>query len=169
MAIQLVVADQTFEVEQLTDTPVDWQGLKVMLTQPDVVLNVASGVEVTIQGDQALAGSYRVAQVLSPAAPRTWRLFLEKPEALSSSQSPADPAATPVVASRPSRPDVPNRDKMFVIKVSGLVGSRLISDVRKSVVEYKVPFSRLSQEMARITKTGVKVLSVEEADVLGSL
>lgn len=161
MAIQLVVADQTFEVEQLTDTPVDWQGLKVMLTQPDAVLKVVSGAEVTIQGDEALAGSYRVAQVLSPAAPRTWRLFLEKPEALS--------AATPVVEPRPSRPDVPNGDKMFVIKVSGLVGSRLISDVRKSVVEYKVPFSRLSQEMARITKSGGKVLRVEEADVLGSL
>ncbi|MGF1576327.1 MAG: phycobilisome linker polypeptide [Cyanophyceae cyanobacterium] len=166
MAIQLVIADQTYDVERLTDTAADWQGVKVMLTQPDVDLKVATGAEVVLQGEEDLAGSYRVAQALSPAAPRSWRLFLEKATNLG-----AAPAPTTTAAAEPkqARTDVPNADKIFVIKVSGLVGVGVTSNVRKSTVEYKVPFSRLTQEMARITKTGVTILSVKEADLLGSL
>lgn len=171
MAIQLVVADQVYEMELLTDGPPDWQGVKLMLAQPAVVFKVASGAEVTVQGEDSLAGSYRVTQVLSPAAPRTWRVFLEQAAA---SQAPA-PAAPPTEASVPKRDpsqpiyssDTPSGDKIYVIKVSGLLGSTLVSGVRKSVTEYKVPYARLSQELARITKTGVKVLSIEEVEMLG--
>ncbi|NJM00687.1 MAG: CpcD phycobilisome linker protein [Synechococcaceae cyanobacterium SM2_3_2] len=123
-----------------------------------------------MQGEEELAGSYRVVQALAPAAPRSWRLFLEKPANGGATPTPTT-SATAAVPTEPKQPrtDVANADKIFVIKVSGLVGTSLNSEVRKSTVEYKVPFSRLSQEMARITKTGVKILSVEEADVLGTV
>ena len=166
MAIQLVIADQTYDVERLTDTAADWQGVKVMLTQSDVDLKVATGAEVMLQGEGDLAGSYRVAQALSPAAPRSWRLFLEKSTKAGTAPT---PATTTVTEPKQPRTDVPNADKIFVIKVSGLVGTSLKSEVRKSTVEYKVPFSRLTQETTRITKTGVTILSVEEADVLGTV
>ncbi|MFQ3614481.1 MAG: phycobilisome linker polypeptide, partial [Cyanobacteriota bacterium] len=64
-----------------------------------------------------------------------------------------------------SSSDFPNADKTFTIKVSGVVGG----GVRKSVLEYKVPFSRLSQEVKRITKMGGQILSISESNVLTTL
>lgn len=157
MAIQLVIADQTYDVERLTDTAADWQGVKVMLTQPEVAFKVASGAQVVIQGEEELAGSYRVVQALAPAAPRSWRLFLEKPANGGATPTPTT-SATAAVPTEPKQPrtDVANADKIFVIKVSGLVGTSLNSEVRKSTVEYKVPFLASPRRWPGSPKLGSK-------------
>ncbi|MEN9203527.1 MAG: phycobilisome linker polypeptide [Thermostichus sp. DG_1_6_bins_120] len=149
---KLLLGDQSFEVELLEDVPTDWPGIKVMST--GAMLKVPAGTVVKVESeDRQVSGSYKVAYCLAPAFPRTWRLLLER-----------EGAAAPAVASAPSS-DVPNADKIFIIKVSGVVGG----GVRKSVLEYKVPFSRLSQEVKRITQMGGQILSISEASLLKTL
>lgn len=158
MTMLLMAGSQSFEVEQLADVPPDWPGIKVMTKSPDLDLEsvVSEGTEVQIQGDGA--GSYEVAYLLSPAAPRNWRIFLK-------SKSGSTTAGSGGAAKAPANTDAPNEDKLFTIKVSGLIGG----GVRRSVQEYKVPYSRLSQEVSRITKSGAQIVSITEAVTLTSL
>ena len=160
MTMLLMAGSQSFEVEQLTDMPPDWPGIKVMTTSPDLDLEsvLSAGTEVKIQGDGVSSGSYEVAYLLSPAAPRNWRIFL-------TSKSGAAMGSATGAAKAPANTDAPNSEKMFTIKVSGLLGG----GVRRSVQEYKVPFSRLSQEVSRITKSGAQIISITEAVTLTSL
>ncbi len=143
----LLVAEgnQTFEVEQLTDVAPDWQGIKVMAKSGEMKL--AKGTPVKLQADDpSLSGEYTVSFCLAPGAPRTWRVLLER--------------AGQSGSARPARSsDLPNVDKLFTIRVSGVIGK----GVRRSVVEYKVPFSRLSQEVSRITKAGGTIVSLAES------
>lgn len=156
---KLLLGDQSFEVEPLADVPTDWPGIKVMSKGAKLQVPVGTVVKVESE-DKNLAGSYKVAYCLAPAFPRTWRLLLERESAAPAPEA----AATPAVASASSS-DMPNTDKTFTIKVSGVVGG----GVRKSVLEYKVPFSRLSQEVKRITKMGGQILSISESNVLTTL
>jgi hypothetical protein len=150
MAMQLVTDNLTLEVEQLSDVPPDWQGLKLMTERADVDLKLTPGMQVEVKAeDSSLAGAYRVDQILSPAAPRGWRLFLMKP---GSAQAPAQPGDT----------SANNTDKLFNVEVSGLIGP----NVRKSVVSYLIPFSRLSQDVKRITRTGGKIVKITESSLL---
>lgn len=160
MTMLLVAGNQSFEVEPLTDVAPDWPGIKVMTTSSDLDLGsqLQQGTEVSLQGDGAAAGSYEVGYLLSPAAPRHWRIFLKSKDAGSGS-------APGIGAKAPVSTDAPNQDKLFTIKVSGLMGG----GVRRSVQEYKVPFSRLSQEVSRITKTGAQIISITESVTLTSL
>lgn len=155
MTMLLMAGSQSFEVEQLTDTPPDWPGIKVMTTTPDLELEsvLGTGTEVKIQKDGVDSGSFEVAYLLSPAAPRNWRIFLKQ----TTSGSATGPAVSSSAA--PVRSDVPNTDKLYTIKVSGLIGGM----VRRSVQEYKVPYSRLSQEVNRITKSGAQIISITES------
>jgi len=155
MTMLLMAGSQSFEVEQLTDVPPDWPGIKVMTKSPDLELEsvLSEGTEVKIQGDGA--GSYEVAYLLSPAAPRNWRIFLKSKSG----------STEGTAAKAPANTDAPNQDKLFTIKVSGLLGG----GVRRSVQEYKVPYSRLSQEVSRITKSGAQIISITEAVPLTSL
>jgi hypothetical protein len=153
----LVAGDQTFEVEQLTDVDPAWQGVKVMTPSAD--LTVVVGTEVRLQSENSgLAGTYTVTQRLTPAAPRGWRLFLDRVAAASA------PAAAPTVASQPAIRVDPtfNTSKTFTLKVSGMGGMK----VRQSVTEVKVSFDRLSLEVQRITKAGGKILSITESGIL---
>ncbi|NJK62374.1 MAG: CpcD phycobilisome linker protein [Synechococcaceae cyanobacterium SM2_3_1] len=99
--------------------------------------------------DPSLAGAYEVDQILSPAAPRGWRLFLVKPGVARVKAQPGDSSAN-------------NTDKLFNVEVSGLIGP----NVRKSVTSYLIPFSRLSQEVKRITRTGAKIVRISESSPL---
>ncbi|MGQ9836459.1 MAG: phycobilisome linker polypeptide [Cyanobacteriota bacterium] len=156
---KLILGDQSYEVEPLADVPTNWPGIKVMSKGAE--LKVPAGAVVKVESEDVnLAGSYKVAYCLAPAFPRTWRLLLEREEA-----APVTEATTaPAVASESSS-DVSNADKIFTIKVSGVVGG----GVRKSVLEYKVPFSRLSQEVKRITQRGGQILSISESSVLKTM
>jgi phycocyanin-associated rod protein len=165
---KLLLGDQSFEVEPLADAPTHWPGIKVMSTGAKLDIPVGAVVKVESE-DGNLAGSYKVAYRLAPAYPRTWRLLLERESAAPAAESaPAQAASAPESGSvHVSTPDssLPNGDKTFTIKVSGVVGG----GVRKSVIEYKVPFSRLSQEVKRITKMGGQILSISESNVLSTL
>jgi phycocyanin-associated rod protein len=160
---KLLLGDQSFEVELLTDVPTNWPGIKVM--SKGAKLDIPPGTVVRVESeDDHIAGSYKVVYRLAPAYPRSWRLLLERATA----EIPQEAAASPskaAPASPASGPSAPNRDKVFTIKVSGLVGG----GVRKSVVEYKVPFSRLSQEVKRITRMGGKIVSITESNLLSNL
>ncbi len=145
MTMMLVAADKTVEVEQLTDVDPNWQGIKLE-TKADQTIALAVGSMVTLQADDTqLAGDYKVKFVLGPAAPRGWRLFLE-----------ADRKVT--------RTEGPNTEKVFLIKVSAVTGD----NVRRSVIEYKVPYSRLSQEVQRITRSGSKIINIAETNGFGN-
>lgn len=156
---KLILGDQSFEVEPLADVPTNWPGIKVMSKGAE--LKVPAGTVVKVESEDAnLAGTYKVAYCLAPAYPRTWRLLLEREEA-----APATEDTVPPAVASESSSDVPNADKIFTIKVAGVVGGGL----RKSVLEYKVPFSRLSQEVKRITQRGGKIISISESNVLKTL
>ncbi len=150
MAMQLVTDNLTLEVEQLSDVPSTWQGLKLMTKRADVNLNLTPGKQVEVKAeDPTLAGPYEVDQILSPAAPRGWRLFLVKPGGAKALGQPGGSTAL-------------NIDKLFNVEVSGLIGP----NVRKSVITYLIPFSRLSQEVKRITRTGGKIVRISESSPL---
>ncbi|MEN9226082.1 MAG: phycobilisome linker polypeptide [Thermostichus sp. HHBFW_bins_43] len=160
---KLLLGDQSFEVEPLADVPTNWPGIKVMSTGAKLDVPVGAVVKVESE-DGNLAGSYKVAYRLAPAYPRTWRLLLERESAAPPSEAP-ESGSVHVSTSAPSGSSLPNSDKTFTIKVSGVVGG----GVRKSVIEYKVPFSRLSQEVKRITRMGGQILSISESNVLSNL
>lgn len=159
----LLLGDQSFEVEPLADAPTNWPGIKVMSTGAKLDVPVGAVVKVEAE-DGNLAGSYKVAYRLAPAYPRTWRLLLER-ESAAPTASPSEAGSVHLGTSAPSESSLPNGDKTFTIKVSGVVGG----GVRKSVIEYKVPFSRLSQEVKRITQMGGQILSISESNVLSNL
>ncbi|MDX2272159.1 MAG: phycobilisome linker polypeptide [Cyanobacteriota bacterium] len=156
MGSLLMVGEQTYEVEQLTDTDPQWRGIKVMVKSGTMMLAVGTEVKLQPEGSEE-SQPYRVSICLSPAAPRGWRVFLEP---ITRSLSPQTATHTPIL-----RSDLPNGDKIFIISVAGVIGEQ----VRRSVVEYKVPFARLSQEVKRITKAGGKITRITEAATLGSL
>lgn len=158
MTMLLVAGNQSFEVEQLTDVAPDWPGVKVMTKTSDLNLEatLSEGTEVKLQGDGSASGTYEVAYCLAPAAPRNWRIFLNPRTGGSAAGS---------ATKTPASTMAPNNDKLFTIKVSGLIGN----GVRRSVQEYKVPYSRLSQEVSRITKMGGQIVSITEAVTLTSL
>ncbi|MCF2969890.1 CpcD phycobilisome linker protein [Synechococcus sp. Nb3U1] len=160
---KLLLGDQSFEVEPLADVPTDWPGIKVMSTGAKLEVPVGAVVKVESE-DGNLAGSYKVVYRLAPAYPRTWRLLLERDGAAPAAEvAPASESGPAHVSTSESL--LANGDKTFTIKVSGVVGG----GVRKSVLEYKVPFSRLSQEVKRITKMGGQILSISESNVLSNL
>ncbi len=130
MAMMLVAADQSLEVEQLTDVDPNWKGIK-LTTSANQNVTLSTGDLVKLEGDQE--GDYVVAYVLTPAAPRGWRIFL----------APVGPAGE-------------GDERMFVIKATGLLGNL----VRRSVREYTVPYAQLSETLKRLNKSGAKVLSV---------
>lgn len=160
---KLLLGDQSFEVEPLADVPTDWPGIKVMSTGAKLEVPVGAVVKVESE-DGNLAGSYKVVYRLAPAYPRTWRLLLERDGAAPAAEVAPTSESGPVHVST-SESSLANGDKTFTIKVSGVVGG----GVRKSVLEYKVPFSRLSQEVKRITKMGGQILSISESNVLSHL
>jgi len=158
---KLLLGDQSFEVELLTDVPTNWPGIKVM--SKGAKLDIPAGTVVRVESeDDHVTGSYKVVYRLAPAYPRSWRLLLERESAAPAPQAEAAPAAQVAPSAASS---LPNSDKIFTLKVSGLVGG----GVRKSVVEYKVPFSRLSQEVKRITQMGGKIVSITESSLLSNL
>ncbi len=157
---KLLLGEQSFEVELLGDVPTNWPGIKVMSKGEKLKVPAGTVVKVECDEDSSLSGSYRVAYCLAPAFPRTWRLLLERESPAPAEKTSAAPAA---VSAAPS--DLPNTEKVFTIKVSGVVGG----GVRKSVLEYKVPFSRLSQEVKRITKMGGQILNISESNGLSPL
>ncbi|HIK21651.1 MAG TPA: CpcD phycobilisome linker protein [Synechococcus sp. M44_DOE_062] len=165
---KLLLGDQAFEVELLTDTPTNWPGIKVM--SKGAKLDIPAGTVVKVESeDDHVTGSYRVVYRLAPAYPRSWRLLLERESVATAPQevgSQATSAPEPqVTQASSSESGLPNSDKIFTIKVSGLVGG----GVRRSVVEYKVPFSRLSQEVKRITQRGGKIVGIAESNLLSNL
>ncbi|MEM8717375.1 MAG: phycobilisome linker polypeptide, partial [Cyanobacteria bacterium P01_G01_bin.4] len=111
----------------------------------------AVGTSVSLDGDAAVAGTYSVAMSLAPAAPRGWRLYLSKTGGSTA------PAATST-ASSATRSDVDNRDKIFVIQYSGAMGPQ----VRQSVQSIRVSYARLSTEVARIARSGSKIVGITE-------
>jgi phycocyanin-associated rod protein len=139
MTLLLVAANQTLEVEQLTDVDPSWKGIKIMTQLANIDLNLPIGSKVELQSeDPQIAGTYTVSCCLSPAAPRGWRLFLEPVSKATSGSA--------------------NTDKVFLIQVSGVVGN----NIRKSVVEYRVPFARLSETVKQITRMGGKIIQLTE-------
>ncbi len=160
---KLLLGDQAFEVELLTDVPTNWPGIKVM--SKGAKLDIPAGTVVRVESeDDHVTGSYKVVYRLAPAYPRSWRLLLER-ESAAAPQAEAAPATKPAQVAPSAASSLPNSDKIFTIKVSGLVGG----GVRKSVAEYKVPFSRLSQEVKRITQRGGKIVSITESNLLSNL
>lgn len=145
MTMLLVAANQTLEVEQLTDVDPSWKGIKIMIQSADIDLNLPTGSKVELQSeDPQVAGTYTVSCCLGPAAPRGWRLFLES---AFTSRSGSD-----------SSSGSENRDKVFLIQVSGVVGN----NTRKSMVEYRVPFARLSESVKQIARMGGKIIQITE-------
>ncbi|MDT7945929.1 MULTISPECIES: phycobilisome linker polypeptide [unclassified Synechococcus] len=160
---KLLLGDQAFEVELLTDVPTNWPGIKVM--SKGAKLDIPAGTVVKVEAeDDHIAGSYKVVYRLAPAYPRSWRLLLER-ESVATAPQVASAPEPEVAQASSSEGGLPNSDKIFAIKVSGLVGG----GVRRSVVEYKVPFSRLSQEVKRITQMGGKIVSIAESNLLSTL
>ncbi len=161
---KLLLGDQSFEVELLTDVPTNWPGIKVM--SKGAKLDIPAGTVVKVEAeDDHITGSYKVVYRLAPAYPRSWRLLLERESAAPAPQAEVAPETTAAQVAPSAASSLPNSDKIFTLKVSGLVGG----GVRKSVVEYKVPFSRLSQEVKRITQMGGKIVSITESNLLSNL
>jgi hypothetical protein len=89
---KLLLGDQAFEVELLTDVPTNWPGIKVM--SKGAKLDIPAGTVVKVEAeDDHIAGSYKVVYRLAPAYPRSWRLLLERESV----------ATAPQVASAPEQ------------------------------------------------------------------
>lgn len=150
MGITLTAGDDQFDVSLMGDVLPGSSNIKVEATG-NQTMKLAVGTSVSLDGDSAVAGTYSVAMALAPAAPRGWRLYL------SQTGGSAAPAAAPAASSAP-RSDVDNRDKVFVIQYSGAMGPQ----VRQSVQSIRVSYSRLSTEVARIARSGSKIVGITE-------
>ncbi|MEM9568608.1 MAG: phycobilisome linker polypeptide [Cyanobacteria bacterium P01_E01_bin.34] len=150
MGITLAAGDDQFDVSLMGDVLPGSSDIKVEAAG-NQTMKLAVGTSVSLDGDSAVAGTYSVAMALAPAAPRGWRLYLSK----------IGGTAAPTVASAASsttKRDVDNRDKVFVIQYSGAMGPQ----VRMSVQTIRVSYERLSTEVARIARSGSKIVSIHE-------
>lgn len=148
MSIVLVRGgDASFDVDVLGDQVPGWKGLKVE-ARDNQELRLSPGERVELQADdEAIAGAYEVSFSLAPAAPRGWRAYLEP---ASTSGSSANGSV------RSSEGD--NRTKQYAITVEGAGGA----SVRRSMRTYTVPYARLTAEVQRLTRSGARIVSVEE-------
>lgn len=149
MGITLIAGDEQFDVKLLDDLLPGCSGIKVEANN-NQTMKLAVGAGVTLQADAPLGGDYSVAMALAPAAPRGWRLYLDKIEGS------AAPAA--VIKAKGDDSSADNSGKLFEITYSGALGPL----VRTSVQKLRVPFPRLSSEYARIARAGYKIVSVAE-------
>ena len=150
MGITLTAGGDKFDVALMDDVLPGSTDIKVE-ANGNQSLKLAVGTAVSLDADSDVAGNYTVALALAPAAPRGWRLYLSKAAGTAAS------AATST-ASGATRSDVDNRDKVFVIAFSGAMGSQ----VRKSVQTVRVSYDRLSTEVARIARSGSKIVGISE-------
>ena len=150
MGITLAAGDDQFDVSLMGDVLPGSSDIKVEAAG-NQTMKLAVGTAVSLDGDSAVAGTYSVAMALAPAAPRGWRLYLSK----------TGDSAAPAVASTtssPTRSDVDNRDKVFMIQYSGAMGPQ----VRQSVQSIRVSYARLSTEVSRIARSGSKIVGITE-------
>ena len=150
MGITLIAGDKQFDVKLLDDVLPGSSGIKVEANN-NQTLQLSVGSAVTLQGDTSAGGDYTVAMALAPAAPRGWRLYLNQ----------SSSGAVPVAASAPTTgasSSADNTGKLYEITYTGALGPL----VRTSVQKVRVPFSRLSSEYARISRSGNKIVGVTE-------
>lgn len=155
MSIVLVRGgDATFDVDVMDDVAPGWNGLKVV-ARDGLHLNIPPGESVELRADDdAIAGTYTVSFVLSPAAPRGWRAYLDRANGASaasfSSEAPIEQSG--------SGSGADNTQKKYIITVESAGGAT----VRRSKTTYRVPYARMSSEVKRLTRSGARIVSIEE-------
>ncbi|MEM6447674.1 MAG: phycobilisome linker polypeptide [Cyanobacteria bacterium P01_D01_bin.123] len=158
MSIVLVRGgDATFDVDLMDDMVPGWSSLKVS-ARDGQNLSIPPDEQVELLADDdAIAGMYKVSFALAPAAPRGWRLYLDRVSgaAETSTQAQATDGSQPQAAS--SGGD--NAKKQYAITVERAGGAA----VRLSKMTYNVPYSRLSSEVQRLLRSGARIVSVEES------
>ncbi|MGK7905884.1 MAG: phycobilisome linker polypeptide [Synechococcus sp.] len=152
MGITLTAEDTQFDVELLGDVLPGSSDIKVAATN-NQTLKLAVGTAVTLRADEPVGGDYTVTLALAPAAPRGWRLYLSKVA------GGATPVAVNPASASTEGSSADNTGKVFEIK---FVSAGTSPMVRTSVQTLRVPFSRMSSEVSRITRSGSKIVSITE-------